>query len=97
MPDPILFGLLIMSTASEPHVPHRPCRSRSVGTRQSAHHQLRLTQVAPMTKFVYDMAPLWEQCARTSIGAKSLFIAEDFGTSVLKRVAFYLFVLKRLL
>ena len=61
--DPILFGLLIMSTASEPHVPHRPCRSRSVGTRQSAHHQLRFTQVAPMTKFVYDMAPILGEVA----------------------------------
>lgn len=58
---PSLFGLLIMSTASEPQLPQRPWRSRSVGTRQSAHHQFRLTQVCSMTTFVYDMAPILGQ------------------------------------
>ena len=56
---PIGFGRIIMSTASDPQLPQRPWRSRSVGTRQSTHHQWRSTHACPRSTFVFDMGPLW--------------------------------------
>lgn len=81
---PIGFGRIIMSTASDPQLPQRPWRSRSVGTRQSTHHQCRSTHVCPRSTFVFDMAPLWGKASGRSIGAKSLFWRQNCGTKVLK-------------
>jgi len=81
---PIGFGRIIMSTASDPQLPQRPWRSRSVGTRQSTHHQCRSTHVCPRSTFVFDMAPLWAKASGRSIGAKSLFWRQNRGTKVLK-------------
>jgi hypothetical protein len=76
---PSLFGLLIISTASEPQLPQRPWRSRSVGTRQSAHHQFRLTQVCSMTTFVYDMAPILGQVRRKVNRSQVTFFGAKMG------------------
>ena len=81
---PIGFGRIIMSTASDPQLPQRPWRSRSVGTRQSTHHQCRSTHACPRSTFVFDMAPLWAKAPGRSIGAKSLFWRQNCGTKVLK-------------
>lgn len=81
---PIGFGRIIMSTASEPQLPQRPWRSRSVGTRQSTHHQCRSTHACPRSTFVFDMGSLWAKASRRSIGAKSLFWRQNCGTKVLK-------------